>query len=104
MNSFADLRANPDADAIRDLVLLRIEPTVAIRMPRAELTQRIDALVSAIADERRALLNWTEQRALTSEIVDDMIGLGPLEPLLRDDTVNDVLVNGPDKIYVERKG
>jgi pilus assembly protein CpaF len=98
------LHENADADAIRDLVLLRIEPAAAIRIPRSELTQRIDALVSAIADERRALLNRAEQRALTAEIVDDMVGLGPLEPLLKDDTINDVLVNGPNQIYVERKG
>ena len=104
MPVYANLHASPDADPIRDLVLLRIEPAAAIRMPRAELIHRIDGLVSAIADERRALLNRAEQRALTAEIVDDMIGLGPLEPLLKDDSVADVLVNGPEKIYVERKG
>ena len=92
------------ADQIRDIVLMRIEPAIAVRMPARELTSRIDQLVAAVADERRLLLNKNEQRALTNEIVNDMIGLGPLEPLLRDETVNDILVNGPQKIYVERKG
>jgi pilus assembly protein CpaF len=92
------------ADQIRDLVLMRIEPAVAVRMSPQDLTSRIDQLVAAIADERRLLLNKTEQRSLTADIVNDMIGLGPLEPLLKDDTVNDVLVNGPNRIYVERRG
>ncbi|RAK55932.1 CpaF family protein [Phenylobacterium soli] len=97
-------RSNSATDQIRDLVLMRIEPAVAVRMAAQDLTARIDQLVAAIADERRLLLNKTEQRTLTADIVNDMIGLGPLEPLLRDETVNDVLVNGPNKIYVERRG
>ncbi len=92
------------ADSIRDLVLQRIEPAVAVRMPAQALTVRIEELVSAIANERRVLMNSAEQRGLTNDIVNDMIGLGPLEALLQDDTVNDVLVNGPNRIYVERRG
>lgn len=91
-------------DSIRDLVLLRIEPAAAVKMAAGDLSLRIDKLVSTIADEQHLLLNHTEQQRLTSDIVNDMIGLGPLEVLLRDDTVNDILVNGPFHIYVERHG
>ncbi len=91
-------------DAIRDLVLLRIEPAAAVRMNAGELSVRIDQLVAAIADERHMLLNAVEQRSLTSDIVNDMIGLGPLTILLEDDSINDILVNGPFSVYVERKG
>lgn len=91
-------------DSIRDLVILRIEPAAAVRMSPTDLTVRIDQLVATIADEQHTLLNSSEQRELTSDIVNDMIGLGPLEVLLKDDTVNDILVNGPTKIYVERRG
>jgi pilus assembly protein CpaF len=49
-------------------------------------------------------LNEAEQKAVASSIVDDMIGLGPLEELLADDSVTDILVNGPHQIYVERSG
>ena len=91
-------------DSIRDLVLLRIEPTAAVRMAPQDLTTRIDQLIAAIANERRTLLNINEQRNLTTDIVNDMIGLGPLEVLLQDKTVNDILVNGPGKVYVERGG
>jgi pilus assembly protein CpaF len=91
-------------DYIRDQVLAEIEPAVAVRLTRAELTTRVDQLVSKVANEYRLLLNQTEQRVLSANIVDDMIGLGPLEPLLQDDTVSDILVNGPKMIYVERRG
>ena len=54
--------------------------------------------------EQRLPLTMGEQQTLASEIVDDMLGFGPLEPLLRDDLVTDIMVNGPYQIYVERKG
>ncbi len=92
------------ADLIRDQVLLRIEPVAAVRMSKAELTSFVNNLVAEIANERKLPLNQTEQDALTREIVDEMIGLGPIEPLLRDQTVADILVNGPHMIYVERRG
>jgi pilus assembly protein CpaF len=91
-------------DSIRDQVFMRIEPAVAIRLTQSELTARVYELVAEIANEQRLLLNQVEQRTLAGSIVDEMIGLGALEPLLRDPTVNDILVNGPHMIYVERRG
>ena len=91
-------------DLIRDQVLMRIEPGVAVRMTQEELIGRTDQLVAEIANERRVLLNQHEQRLLAHEIVDDMVALGPLEPLLNDEGISDILVNGPDKIFVERHG
>ena len=96
---------DPEArELVRDQVLLRIEPQVAVRLAAPELMRRIEQLIAQIANERRLLLNHAEQQALTDDIVNDMIGLGPLEPLLSDETVSDILVNGPGKIYVERRG
>jgi pilus assembly protein CpaF len=92
------------ADLIRDQVLLRIEPVTAVRMNKPELTAFVNSLVAEVANERKLLLNQTEQDALTRDIVDEMVGLGPIEPLLHDPTVSDILVNGPQMIYVERKG
>jgi pilus assembly protein CpaF len=91
-------------DVIRDQVLLRVEPAVAVRMSQGELSERVTALVSEIATELKLLLNRQEQQGLAHEIVDDMIGLGPLEPLLRDNTVSDILINGANMVYVERRG
>ncbi len=91
-------------DLIRDEVLQRIEPAVAVRMVKTDLTARVSVLVADIASEQRLLLNRQEQHDLGREIVDDMIGLGPLEPLLQDDTISDILINGAHMIYVERRG
>jgi pilus assembly protein CpaF len=96
--------ASAGIDFILDQVLLRIEPANAVRMTREELAARIDQLVVQIANEHKILLNQYEQQGLAASIVDDMIGLGPIGPLLRDTTVSDVLINGPRMVYVERRG
>jgi pilus assembly protein CpaF len=92
------------AELIRDQVLLGIDPVVAVRLSAADLTERIDRMIAQIADNQRLLLNMSEQQALAAELVNDMIGLGPLESLLADETVSDILVNGPTKVFVERRG
>jgi pilus assembly protein CpaF len=96
--------ATSAAASIHNQVLTRIEPVLAVQLSRDELTSRVHDLVTQIASSNRVPLNEQEQGALVLQIVDDMIGLGPLEPLLRDDTVSDILVNGFSKIYVERRG
>jgi pilus assembly protein CpaF len=96
-------RSSP-TDIIRDQVLMRIEPAIAVRLTRQELTVRVDQAIASIANEQRLLLNQAEQQALAANIVDEMIGLGALEPLLRDPSVSDILVNGPRMTYVERRG
>ena len=91
-------------DAVRDQVFTRIEPAIAVRLTKRQLTARVLELVAEIATQQRLLLNEAEQRALAADIVDEMIGLGALEGLLRDPSVNDILVNGPKMTYVERRG
>jgi pilus assembly protein CpaF len=91
-------------DFIQDRVLSQIDPATAIRMGPQALTERVNELVTKIASENRLLLNQSEQRNVSTIIVDDMIGLGPLEPLLQDETVSDIMINGPKKIYIERRG
>jgi pilus assembly protein CpaF len=77
---------------------------VAGRIPRPTLRAEVGKLVSEIATEQRIQLNELEEVALAIELTDDMVGLGPLEPLLEDDDVTDVLVNGPFDVFVERRG
>lgn len=93
-----------DRAVIRDQVLSRIEPSAAVRMTRTELAERVDRLVAQIANDGRLLLNQHEQQTIGRDIVNDMVGLGPIEVLLHDETVSDILVNGPHSIYVERSG
>ena len=91
-------------DFIRDQIFTRIEPLVAVQISKRELMTFVNKLVAEIANERKILLNQDEQRLLGASIVDEMVGLGPIEPLLNDAPVADILVNGPRMIYVERHG
>ena len=89
---------------VRSLCLSRIDPSAVANTPAGRLAEEIERLVGEAAAELRLQINAREQRQLALELVDDMLGLGPLEPLLDDDTVTDIMVNGPDRIYVERRG
>ena len=63
------------------------------------------ALISAEAlDEMSVALNAQDRLTLNQELYDEVMGLGPLEPLLKDETINDILVNGPQRIFIERGG
>ncbi len=89
---------------IYPLVMERIDPEVATKLPRAELARQLQAVVGEILLEQKIQLNQVEQRDLVTVLLDDMLGLGPIEPLLADDTVTDLMVNGPKQVYVERRG
>jgi pilus assembly protein CpaF len=67
---------------------------------RRELRRGIEDLCRFRAD----LLSEAERERLVNEIIDEALGLGPIEPLLRDPTVSDILINGPNTVYVERRG
>jgi pilus assembly protein CpaF len=70
----------------------------------AELRQEISAIASETLEQMGVVLNREERQQLNQDLYDEVTGLGPLEPLLKDDTVNDILVNGPHQIFVERGG
>ena len=89
---------------IYPLVMERIDPEVASKLQRPELARQLQAVVGEILVEQKIQLNQLEQRDLVTVLLDDMLGLGPLEPLLADETVSDIMVNGPKQVYVERKG
>jgi pilus assembly protein CpaF len=82
----------------------QIDLQTASRMPQDELRRQIIDVIGEIVMEQKLAINQGEQQLLATQIVDDMIGLGPLEPLLKDEAVTDIMVNGPDQIYIERKG
>jgi len=72
--------------------------------PESDLRAEIAAITSEALGEMSVVLNGSERATLNQELYDEVMGLGPLEPLLKDDTVNDILVNGPRQIFVERAG
>jgi pilus assembly protein CpaF len=68
------------------------------------LKSEIAAIVSEALDEMSVALNKDDRTILNQDLFDEVMGLGPLEPLLKDESVNDILVNGPKRIFVERGG
>src|SRR6266852_5539592 len=74
------------------------------RLPEEEIRSHVQQLVTQYILVERLALNQEELNDFVSEILDEMTGLGPLEPLLKDPTVNDILINGHECVYVERAG
>lgn len=72
--------------------------------PREELAQRLRTTLTERVEARNLPLNRLERERLVEEILDNILGLGPLEPLLRDPEVSDIMINGPFTVFIERKG
>ncbi|NBC33825.1 MAG: CpaF family protein [Alphaproteobacteria bacterium] len=89
---------------VKPLVLERIDVGAASNLDHASLVRELRSVVSEIREELRIHLTQHEQNELVTALVDDMIGLGPLEALLSDGSVTDIMVNGPSQIYIERSG
>ncbi len=74
------------------------------KLPEDEIRQHVQGLVSQYVLVERLALNARELNDFVSEILDEMTGLGPLEPLLKDPSIADILINGHECVYVERHG
>ncbi len=90
--------------AVQPLVMGRIDLAAAVSLPRNELVRQLEGVVGELLVEHRIQLNRPEQSDLVYQIVNDMMGLGPLEPLLEDDAITDIMINGPKQVYIEKKG
>ena len=97
-------RAAASLGELRQLCLTRLDPTSVAGMAPDRLAVEVERLLADIATDKRIQLNGREQRQLAGELVNDMLGLGPLQPLLEDDEVADIMVNGPDRVFVEKAG
>jgi len=97
----------PSSDPLRDLrsaFLGKLDPASVAGLQPETLTAEVERLLAEIADDLRIQMNGREQHKLAVELVDDMMGLGPLAPLLDDDSITDIMVNGPDKVFIEQRG
>ena len=72
--------------------------------PRDELAEKLRETLTIEVEGRALPLNRMERERLVEEILDDILGLGPLEPLLKDPDISDILVNGFDQVFVEKRG
>jgi pilus assembly protein CpaF len=89
---------------VRNVVLSAMNASSVLSYSREQLKPELEPLVAAIIERERLNIPLSEQGQIVEELLNDMFGLGPIEPLFADEAVTDILVNGPDQVYVERKG
>jgi pilus assembly protein CpaF len=98
-NSFEELKQRIHNKLVDKLDLSRVG-----ELEGDTLRREIRLVVEHLCDSEDTLLNRNERDRLVSEVLDETFGLGPLEMLLKDPTVSDILINGPKNVYVERRG
>jgi len=74
------------------------------KTPREELSRQLRKTLTQVVETRNLPLNRLERERLVEEILDEILGLGPLEPLLRDPAISDILINGYDTVFIEKRG
>ncbi|MFC3442432.1 CpaF family protein [Sphingobium rhizovicinum] len=85
-------------------LLERVDPEAAATLTKDELAEEFRPIIMEVLAELKLTLNRREQFALEKVLVDELLGLGPLEELLADPDVSDIMVNGPEQTYIEKKG
>lgn len=73
-------------------------------LPKDRVRGEIGRVVERLLEEERVPMTAAEQNMIVEEVLDEVFGLGPLEPLLKEPSISDILVNGPRKVYIERGG
>jgi pilus assembly protein CpaF len=73
-------------------------------IPKDRLRSEIGRVVERLLDDERVPMTTAEQNRIVEEVLDEVLGLGPLEPLLKEPSISDILVNRYDKVYIERNG
>ncbi|MBM3740763.1 MAG: CpaF family protein [Acidobacteria bacterium] len=91
------------AEIHRKLIgVINLERVASI--PKDRVRAEIGRVVERIIEDERIPMTTGEQNKIVEEVLDEVLGLGPLEPLLKDPAISDILVNGFAKVYVERQG
>jgi pilus assembly protein CpaF len=98
-DNMLDVRLKLHAMLIEEIDLSKLD-----KLDEAEMRRQVRRLVGDFARTERLALNASELDELGASVFDEMVGLGPIEPLLKDDSIADILINGPFQIYVERRG
>src|SRR5215213_6481810 len=88
---------------IQNRVIQELDPKLDLTN-QVEVRRQIEEIFSRVIDEEGLALTRAERVRMLEQITDEIIGLGPLEPLLRDDSVSEIMVNGPRQVYIERAG
>src|SRR5688572_9380375 len=100
----------PARESFRDVKFRIQQRVIADLDPKLDLTnqvevrRQIEEIFSIAVDEEGLALTRAERVRMLEQITDEIVGLGPLEPLLRDESITEVMVNGPRQVYIEREG
>lgn len=90
--------------AIHRKLVEQLDMTKLARDADSEVREQVKQIVAALLEEENTLLNFNERSRMVDEILDETFGLGPLETLLKDPAISDILINGPKQVYIERHG
>ena len=90
--------------AIHRILLDKLNLSALDKAPRETIRAEVASVISEFLANRSETLNRAEREGLVDDVLDELLGLGPLEPLLQDDEITDILVNGPHTVFVERYG
>jgi pilus assembly protein CpaF len=103
-NSVEQLNLETFEATIHRILISRLDLEKLSRVDTAQARQAVAGVVKEIIAEQKVPLSMNEQQKIQADLLDEVFGLGPLEPLLRDARISDVLVNGKDRVFIERGG
>jgi pilus assembly protein CpaF len=89
---------------VHDRLLQMIDLSLIDTLGKEQASKQIEEICQKILNDEAAPLNYQQRANIVDAIKDEVLGLGPLEPLLKDETISDILVNGCKDVYIERKG
>src|SRR5262249_5213940 len=91
-------------DRLHQKLVAILDPEKIDRLPEERRSATLRTLINSLIEKENAQLTAIDRHELIESLHDEVLGLGPLEKLLRDPSISDILVNGPDQVYVERQG
>src|SRR5215216_3901962 len=97
-NSFTDIRSR-----VQNKLISELDPKLNLS-DAAKVRQQVEDIFNTILDSENIVLTRTERARMFESIAADILGFGPLEVLLNDTEISEIMVNGPRSIYIERKG
>ena len=100
VDPFAEVKARVHEAMIDQLGPKLYDPN----LPAADLEGRVRQTLQSIIDAEKTPLSLADRTRISQEVSDEILGHGPIEPLLRDPEITEIMVNGPSSIYVERAG
>ncbi|GAW27649.1 type II secretion system protein E [Carboxydocella sp. JDF658] len=101
---YADLKVRIHKEVINELEEEISKGGKMEDLDEAKLAQQIEDVVQTFLDKEAAFIPRQDRQKIVQEIIDEVLGFGPINPLINDPTVSEIMVNGPNQVYVERKG